>query len=547
MTKRSKAKNFWSDLEVALKKGLSYERFDWARMKVSSEELPQVVETLCSDWGFFFLLDIWASDHLDDDQENCRFLVHYELLNLENSLKVEVVVELMNEQKLVSLGSQWSGAYWYQNEITEMFGIDFTFRRNEKASTRALLLEGVDTKYPLRKNSFVQNELKRLHTPSSAKSNMKSVSSRSLGLGPLRFQYSLKEGLIDEIKLNAGLSHKGLEKLSEQHSYEATLGLLERISPLSAPSLSFGLCRLLEDGLKLAVPDRAKVIRMLVLELARVLDHLSCLKAMADDADHHRLKEVCTDLIENVLIFQRQVFSRRVLTRMMSIGGVRLDLESGWSGYFNYLLEALDQGVDEISVLTRRSRLWMKRTNLFPIHAKLALDWGMTGPNLRATGVNYDLRKINPFYFYKDVDFEIPLGINGDAYDRCLVRTEEMRQSIKILYQLTDNLPTGPISCFDLRLDEQKQTNLSLIKNLQSFTPNYELPLGSYSAEIEGGNGVFSYKVLSNGGPFPHRFRLRTPSFSHAQFMEFHGRDLSPVEFYSLISSLHIVSAEVDR
>jgi NADH:ubiquinone oxidoreductase subunit D len=286
---------------------------------------------------------------------------------------------------------------------------------------------------------------------------------------------------------------------------------------------------------------------MLFSELVRIYSHMSSLIFIADEA---RLESMSWSILREQEKLS-QLFAKyngsRVLAGVYSIGGVDQDLPIGWGSLCQSTLKSIKKTILVFSKQTTRSRQWMNRMGLSPLNAKLALDWGITGPMLRACGVNYDLRKTIGHYFYKDIEFEIPLGINGDCYDRVLVKVEEIYQSSKICEQLIDNLPAGDHHLFNsLNASQSDHPQQLIAKNLRFLTgPN--LKTGIHEASLESPSGHLSVTTHVDSQNKSSRVRLRTPGFPLSQLYPALARGLSLEQSMTALSSLHLRSSEVDR
>jgi NADH-quinone oxidoreductase subunit C/D len=531
-----KTLEFWSPLEKDIKKRIHVNEISGASLRLGAQELDSVAFKLDQDWGFFFLLDIWVEDLLDEQAPH-RFRVNYELYNLEVAEKLRLIVEVNDGDTIESVQRIWPSAKPFEDEIRSDFGLfcsvkdrnNFIMRKDFCFERRNITKIEVKTKPEGWINISMDNTLIGGHLEISAQTKKDSLSE------------------IAKIEVESGYQYRGIEKLLEGKKINDVLPILERVDLSSGIFYSTLFCEIVEAHTGLIVPERAQAIRMIYLEIGRIFQHLGVLRNMASEANYSKMLATCLVLRKEMLLFCDHTLKTRYFSRALCFGGVNTDLEIGWSSSFHDLLGLMEGGLDELTLLTRRSREWMGRTVCKHTSPHSALSYGVTGPNLRATGVNFDLRKIKPKYFYGEINFEIPLGINGDLYDRCLVRVEEIRQSVIILYQLADNLPSGEIQQEEKFYGVTPQSSFDLINKLAGPGSFIHIPSGTFADEIESANGILSLKFSSHGDNSISRFRMRPPSISHLHFFENEAIGLTLAELPPFYSSLNICLNEVDR
>jgi NADH:ubiquinone oxidoreductase subunit D len=289
-----------------------------------------------------------------------------------------------------------------------------------------------------------------------------------------------------------------------------------------------------EQALGIEIPDRAKAIRMVILELVRIHHHILCLEKVF--SFHHFCDDLeilaCAKRVEALFFRFTSSKDNRINKPISIIGGLTSELPADWSVECMSCLEVLDGVFSSLRDRLVRSSFFMNEVKVCPFTAMEALSWGLSGPGLRACGVNYDLRKSNPFYFYKDVDFEVPLGINGDCYDRFLVLLSEIVQSTRVISQVIDHLPGGSILAYEAKEFDFK---------------NVTLPVGDYYYSIESPKGEFGFYQVSSGEDKPYRVKLRTPSFCDAQSIEAAIEGNRFDEALTYINSLCLSPLEVDK
>ena len=305
----------------------------------------------------------------------------------------------------------------------------------------------------------------------------------------------------------------------------------------------------MENLFGINIPDKAKALRMVFCELSRILDHLNCIGDLSLSAGNEIIKFKCLDMKERIYELFEKVAGSRLKVSINVIGGLSRDLPQGWIIECLNNLKYIEKNIIVIDKLLTRSPTWMSRTNVCcSLSAKDALDYGLSGPNLRATGINYDLRKASPYYFYRDVDFDVPLGINGNSYDRYLVRLEEIRQSLRIITQILDNLPVSDIiadhSFTQVLTQEENKGSENSSKFFKETPATTEK---SHYSFIESANGELGFFLVSDGGICPWRVKIRAPSFAHAQAFESSATELLIDDALVAFSSFNITPGELDR
>ena len=347
--------------------------------------------------------------------------------------------------------------------------------------------------------------------------------------------------------------HRGMEKIAENRTYLQFIPYTDRMDYLSPLAANVGFALAVEELLGVRVPTRGEVIRVICCELARIGSHQLWLGTHALDLGAgtvffhtFRDREWHYDLVEDLT-------GARLTTSFSRIGGVMHDVEQKWLERLREFVDAMPGRVDEYESLLTKNTIWLRRTqDVGAISPEDAISFGMTGPNMRATGFDYDLRKARPYSGYENYDFEIPVGSKGDIYDRYLVRLEEMRQSCRILDQAMRNLPDGPINIDDPKifLPPKKKVLSSMEELIQQFmivTEGFECPAGEVYHSTEVPKGELGFYIVSTGGKSPYRLRIRSPSFNSLaalpQLVE--GGLLADV--IANIASLDPVMGEVDR
>ena len=326
-----------------------------------------------------------------------------------------------------------------------------------------------------------------------------------------------------------GYLHRGTEKLFELHPYFQNVPHTDRMDYVAAATNNLAYVGAVEKLVGLQVPPRASYIRTLLSELQRISSHLLWLATHAIDIGAmtpffytFREREIVLDLFE-------EYCGARLTLNCMRPGGQPFDLTVGWEERCREFIEDFPSKIDEYEGLLTENRIWKKRTvGVGVLDPEVALDYGVTGPLLRGSGVNWDLRKAQPYEAYGEVDFDVPLGVNGDTYDRYLIRMEEMRQSCRIVLQCLDKLPEGKIMAHKPRVMKGPK-------------------VGEAYFAIEAPKGVLGFYVVSDGKPGPYRCRVRPPSFMNLQILPEMIRNHLLADLVAVIGTTDIVLGEVDR
>jgi len=371
--------------------------------------------------------------------------------------------------------------------------------------------------------------------------------------GVLRIVLQLDGETVVKAVPHLGYLHRGMEKLAEHRTYLQFIPYTDRMDYLSPLCANIGFTLAVEELLGVRVPPRCEVIRVLVGELARIGSHLVWLGTHALDIGaatvfFHTFKdrEWHYDLIEDLC-------GARLTTSYTRVGGVAYDVTKEWLGKLREFVDAIPGRVDEYESLLTNNAIWLARTQgVGSLTAEQAISYGMTGPSLRATGVEYDIRKTRPYSGYENYDFEVPTGTQGDVYDRYLVRIEETRQAARILDQALRNLPDGPVNIDDPKifLPPKRRVLTSMEELIQQFmivTEGFDCPEGEIYHSTEVPKGELGFYIVSTGGKSPYRLRIRSPSFNNVATLPLLVEGGLVADVIANIASLDPVMGEVDR
>ncbi len=371
--------------------------------------------------------------------------------------------------------------------------------------------------------------------------------------GALRFFVELDGETIVKAAAEIGYLHRAFEKHSEHSTWSQVIPYTDRLNYCSAMLNNVGYCFAVEKLLDIEIPERAKYIRVIVSELSRIMDHLICVGTSAVDLGGLTNFWYFFNVREQIYDFTEKLCGARLTTNYTRIGGVMRDLSPDFTDGIRKVLKSLEKAVRDVTRLLERNRIFMDRTQGVGVVTKeQAINWGWTGPCLRASGVPYDLRKAQPYYHYDEFDFEIPVGTVGDTYDRLMLRVEEMRQSAKIVEQALERIPDGPVLTDDPKVALPPKEKVygsieGLMNHFMLLIDGIKPPPGEIYAATEAANGELGFYIISDGGPRPYRVHCRPPCFplcaSYAKMAE--GGMIA--DAVAILGSLNIVVGELDR
>ncbi len=371
--------------------------------------------------------------------------------------------------------------------------------------------------------------------------------------GVLRVILELDGEVVVKATPDIGFLHRGLEKLAENKTYHQCIPLTDRLDYVSGMSNNLAYVLAVEKLLEVEVPPRAQAVRVLLCELQRIASHILWLGTHAHDIGAMTPLFYAMRERDEILFMFEMVCGSRLTPSYFRVGGLNRDLPEGFEEKCREFVKAFPARVDEYETLLTKNKIWMRRTQgVGVISAAEAINWGVSGPILRASGVNWDLRKALPYSGYEKYDFIVPTGKNGDTYDRYLMRMMEMRQSNEIVRQVLDKLPAGPVLADNPHVVYPPKANVgesieSLIHHFHLASEGFPTPRGEVYASIESTKGELGFYLVSDGTNKPWRFRVRPPSFVNLSILPtvVQGRLVSDV--VAIIGSVDIVLAEIDR
>lgn len=371
--------------------------------------------------------------------------------------------------------------------------------------------------------------------------------------GVLRMVLEMDGEIIDRADPHIGLLHRGTEKLIEHKTYMQAVPYFDRLDYVAPQNQEHAFVLAAEKLLAVDVPERAQYIRVLYAEIGRILNHILNITSYAIDVGAMTPMLWAFEERERLMEFCERVSGARMHMNYFRIGGVARDMPDGLADDIWEWTETYPQMIDDIETLLTENRIFKQRTvDIGVVTPEQALDWGFTGPNLRANGFAWDLRKSQPYDAYAKMDFDIPIAKHGDCYDRYLIRMYEMRESLKIMRQALKDMPGGLVRADDRRVsppprEEMKHSMEALIHHFKLFTEGIRVPAGETYTAVEAPKGEFGVYLISDGSNRPYRCKIRAPGFAHLQAMEMMCKGHMLADAVAVIGSIDIVFGEIDR
>jgi len=371
--------------------------------------------------------------------------------------------------------------------------------------------------------------------------------------GVLRLILELNGEIIIKADPHIGLLHRGTEKLIEYKNFLQALPYFDRLDYVSMMAQEHTYSLAVEKLGKIKVPRRAQYIRVIFLEITRILNHLLAVGCHALDVGAMTPFLWCFEEREKLMEFYERVSGARMHAAYIRPGGVHSDLPLGFSDDLYIFIKQFKIRLLEVIEILSNNRIWKNRLiDIGIITSKKAIEWGFSGVMLRGSGLVWDLRYNQPYELYSELDFEIPVGTNGDCYDRYLIRVEEMIQSLNIIHQCLNKIEAGPIKTDDIKVTapykhEFKTYMESIIHHFKYYSNNISLPIGETYAATEAPKGEFGVYLISNNSDKPYRCKIKAPGFGHLQALDYMAKNNSIADVVTIIGTLDIVFGEVDR
>ncbi len=534
--------------------------------RVAPENVRPVLQFLRDRCGFDLLLDITAVDGLELPRKE-RFDVVYNMRPSLSGERVRVQVYPPEEDlALDSVSDLWASANWAEREVFDQYGVRFRGHPNLKRILNHKDFVG----HPLRKDYDIKKG-QWLSEPDDLMDELERARARTgrtespetllVNLGPshpamhgaLRALVELEGETILHAVPEIGYLHRGFEKGAEKGDYTQVIPFTDRLNYCSSVMNNIGYCRTVEKMLGVEITPRNEAIRVILLELGRIMDHLVCLAAVLVDLGALTNYWYLFNEREKIYNVIEALCGARLTHCYVRIGGLSHDLHDGFEKGVREILQSVPKALKDVENLVARNRIFLDRTvGVGAITPEEAISYGYTGPCLRATGVPGDLRKDEPYYGYDRLEWDVVVGENGDTYDRIWVRMEEMRQSLRIVEQLIGKIPGGPVNVDDKRVSLPPKSEVynnieALMNHFMLIMEGIQPPAGECYGAIEAANGELGFFVVSDGTGKPYKVKVRPPCFyifsSFPRVVE--GAMIQ--DAIAVLGTLNIIAGELDR
>lgn len=526
--------------------------------------------------GGNMLLDITVVDYLDyPSAPSTRFALIY-IIRHKDFKEFVVLKTYLNEPKCLSITSIYKAADWLERECYDQYGIVFEGHPNLGRILNHWQFEGHPLRrdYPTTKGQFC-TDAQDLMPQMNQRLYEKGLISKDedgnftdslkdlmfINIGPSHpathgtirnFCAMDGETIIANVS-EIGYLHRGFEKSCENHTYNQIIPYTDRLDYCSATTNNIAFAKTVEEMLGVTLPDRAITVRILLMELSRIINHLVCLAAQLVDMGALTNYWYLYNPRESAYTFFSKLTGARLTNSYMRIGGMSYDLYEGYEDDLRIIMKEIEEGVGDALSLVEHNRIFHDRTqDICSVSADEAIRLGLSGPNLRAAGVNFDMRVNTPYYYYDQLDFDMAVGSVGDIYDRVMVRFEEIKQSLRIMRQVLGNIPDGPI-CVDnpsIVLPKKENVYGSIEGAMNQFKLVYEgvkVPAQEYYSSIEASNGELGFYIVSNGSGYPHKVKVRAPSFGAMSAYTSMVEGSMLADAILNLGSINIIAGEMDR
>ena len=534
-------------------------------------EESEIFSTLkkAKESGYVILLDITCVDNLHRSHpKSSRFELVYILRHAAFvETKIFKVALSDAEVGVESCHTLFESADWAEREVYDQYGIHFLNHPMLKRILNHNEFEG----HPLRKDYEItrgqqcttsqdlmdeMEPLLKTRDLDMREDNLMIVNlgpSHPASHGTIRTLAALDGETIVAGACEIGYLHRGFEKSCENHTYNQIIPYTDRLNYCSAIMNNIAFAKTVEDMLGVTLPDRGIFIRTLVAELSRIIDHLVCLSAglldMGAQTNYWYLFNPRNDAYD----FLSKLTGARLTNSYMRIGGMTHDLYEGWQSDLEDILKKIDSGVTDTLKMVVHNRIYNERlVDVSPLSGERALSMGFTGPNLRATGVAYDLRFTQPYDFYESFDFSMVVGSHGDTYDRMMVRFDEINESMKIIRQIIKKIPSGDFNIKEksIILPSKESVYSSIEGTMNQFKliiDGVKVPEGEYYGAYEAANGELGFYIVSDGSGTPYKVKVRPPSFYHMAGYPKLIENYQVADAILTLGSLNIIAGEMDR
>jgi len=541
-----------------------------ADMIIDANEIQSTITRLKNNENYTILLDITAVDYLEyPDVTPSRFSLIYILRT--SSFKKHITIKTYVDEvslEVDSITNLYYAANWAEREVFDQYGIKFKNHPNLKRVLNHHQFIG----HPLRKDyeitkgqvcseteDLMDEMIPLLKTKGYTEKDLENLMMLNVGPshpashGTIRNFVAMQGETITACVTEIGYLHRGFEKSCETHNYSQIIPYTDRLNYCSAMLNNIGYAKAIEDMLDIDITPRAKMIRIIIGELSRLTDHIVCNAAnMVDLGGLTNFWYIFAPRDKAYDLFSK-LTGARLTNSYTRIGGLEFDLYDGFSQDLEDVLKDVEKAIEDSLSLIEHNKIFQDRTqDVGVINADFAINAGITGPNLRAAGVPFDLRRDKPYYGYEDFDFDIVVGSHGDVYDRIMCRFEEMRQSVKIIRQAMKELPDGSVNvnhpAIFLPSKDDVYGNIEGLMNQFKLTfEGIKVPKGEFYGFTEGGNGELGFYVVSDGSGKPYKVKCRPPCYyslgAYARIIE--GDMLA--DAVVTMASMNFIAGEFDR
>ena len=538
------------------------------------------------DTKFRQLIDITVVDYPEETQ---RFKIVYLFLSHEFNQRI-ILSYFINENEMISsLTSIFPSANWMEREVFDMYGVNF----KDHPDLRRILTDYGFEGHPLRKDfpltghtevRYSEDQKKVINEPvkleqnyrnfdyespwegtkyikEQTENNDKKIKNLNLNFGPqhpaahgvLRLILELDGEVVEKADPHIGLLHRGTEKLIENKTYMQAVPYFDRLDYVAPMNQEHAFALAIEKILNIDVPIRAQFIRVMFCEIGRILSHILNVTTQALDVGALTPSLWGFEERETLMTFYERASGSRLHANYFRAGGVHQDLPAGLENDIAKFCETFPKIINDLENLLTDNRIFKQRNVDIGIVSKEdALDYSFSGVMIRGSGIPWDLRKSQPYDCYDQLEFKIPVGKNGDCYDRYLCRIEEMKESVSIIKQCLAKMEKGPIKTFDGKISppskkDIKQSMEALIHHFKLFTEGYRVPKDEIYTAVEAPKGEFGVYLISDGSSKPYKCKIRAPGFSHLQSMDYLIKGHMLADVPAVLGSLDIVFGEVDR
>ncbi len=535
-------------------------------VRVAADHVLAAAESLkAAPFAMDMLMDIAGVDYWT---RTPRFDVVYHFYSTSQSRRIRLKTGIAESSPVLdSITSTWPAANWYEREVYDLYGVRF---RGHPDLRRILTHEGFGDLHPMRRDyapglrqpvRYPGERLPQAERSPTGDLPPLDIQPVIMNIGPshpamhgtFRLIAHVDGDRVQEADVELGYLHRNFEKMAETHTYWQTIPYCDRLNYVSPMCNSVGFALAVEKLLEVEAPPRAQVLRVILSELSRVMDHAVCIGTNVLDLGLTTDFFYLWELRERIYDLLESCSGARLHVSYVRIGGFAEDVPPSFVEDVRSILRDAPHTLLETETLVTRSSLARSRMQgVGAVTPEEALAYGFTGPNLRATGVAYDVRKAHPYSGYGQWEFDIPVGRRGDVFERYLVRLEEMHQSLAIVGQAIENLPAGPVSLdaprITLASKHRTYTNIEdLMRQFKLIMEGIKPPVGEVYGFTEAANGELGYYIVSDGTGRPYRVKVRSPSFAHYQLFPKMVRGMDISDVIATVGSLNVIAGELDR